>query len=123
MDISKNKNSTVSDTWDKEKAITRLGGEASLLQKLATLFLRDTPLQLAEIELGIRLQDYEQAFIPAHSLKGTSCNFCTFKLESYCQQAIEQLKAEDWIAADAIYQNMIEEYRKLEVEFQCFINS
>jgi HPt (histidine-containing phosphotransfer) domain-containing protein len=111
------------ETWDSERAVSRLGGEKSLLKTLATLFIRDTPKLLAEIERGIQQNNYQDAFIPAHSLKGTSGNFCTQSFELMCEKILKFLKEEDWGQAETQLEELILEYTALERSFENFIGS
>lgn len=107
--------------WDQERTIQRMGGHRALIEKLVTLFIRDTPEQLAEALKGIELQDYESSYIAMHSLKGTSSNFCTTHLEATCAKLLEALKHRDWPQALIIHQKLSEEYLILEMQFKDFI--
>lgn len=60
---------------DKALALERLGGDEELLQEVATLFLEEYPVLLAEIRRGIDSQDAIQLERAAHSLKGSVANF------------------------------------------------
>jgi HPt (histidine-containing phosphotransfer) domain-containing protein len=108
-------------TWDQSRTISRMGGSRALIEKLATLFLRDTPLQLEQALHGIEQQDYEMTYIPIHSLKGTSSNFCTRHLENLCAELLKTVKEGDWKQAQILHQNLADEYSKLETQFQAFI--
>ena len=60
---------------DKALALERLGGDEELLQEVATLFLEEYPVLLAEIRHGIDSHDAIQLERAAHSLKGSVANF------------------------------------------------
>lgn len=109
--------------WDPERTIARLGGQRALIEKLVTLFLRDTPKQLEQAILGIEKQDYETSQMAIHSLKGTSSNFCTTHVESSCADLLAALKKRDWQQAMIIHQKLMDEYYVLEIELKDFLQS
>jgi HPt (histidine-containing phosphotransfer) domain-containing protein len=113
--------SVLAPAWDEERTIQRMGGHRALIEKLATLFIRDTPEQLSQASKGIDLQDYESSYIAMHSLKGTSSNFCTTHLEATCAKLLEALKQRDWPLALMIHHELSKEYLILEEQFKKFI--
>ncbi|MEH6447316.1 MAG: Hpt domain-containing protein [Oleispira sp.] len=114
---------TVDVAWDENRTIERMGGSKPLIQKLVTLFLRDTPEQLKQALAGIELQDYEASYISMHSLKGTSSNFCTKYVESTCADLLVALKDRDWTQALIAHKKLADEYLTLELQFKTFLSS
>jgi HPt (histidine-containing phosphotransfer) domain-containing protein len=111
------------EAWNAGRAVSRLGGDKSLLQKLATLFIEEAPKLMAEIARGIQQEDYQAAFIPTHSLKGSSGNFCPRAFELICKAILKQLEQENWRQAEVELENLILEYTSLENSFRDFIES
>ena len=107
--------------WLQEKAVSRLGGDKTFVQKLARLFLQDSPGLMKEIEFGIKEQAYDAAFVPLHSLKGTCSNFCSSKLEDTCDRMLLQLKSNDWQQAEIEHEQLAEQYWKLDEELRYFV--
>lgn len=56
-------------------ALDRVGGDATLLQEVAQLFLEDYPNSLTAIEAALRSQDPKALERAAHTLKGAVANF------------------------------------------------
>jgi len=108
--------------WDEDRSIHRMGGEKALIKKIAALFLRDTPIQLAQALLGIEQKDYDLSYVPMHTLKGASSNFCTRRMEMICSDLILALKDRNWNLALVIHQALASEYYLLEEEMSEFLN-
>ena len=60
---------------DRELALTRVGGDAELLQEIAALFIEDYPGVLAEIRAAAARGDAKGLEHAAHGLKGSVANF------------------------------------------------
>jgi HPt (histidine-containing phosphotransfer) domain-containing protein len=114
---------TVDIAWDENKTIERMGGHKPLIEKLVTLFLRDTPEQLQQALAGIEAHDYEASYIPMHSLKGTSSNFCTKYVEPTCADLLVALKDRDWAQALIAHKKLTDEYLILELQFKTFLGT
>ncbi len=121
MSDSKNNGCYDPINWLPEKAVARLGGDKAFMQKLAVLFLQDSPALMEEIKFGIKEQAYDVAFVPLHSLKGTSSNFCSAKLEDACDRMQLQLKSGDWQQAEMEYEQLAEFYWKLDKDLESFV--
>ena len=113
--------SSVNFVWDEHKTIERMGGQKALIEKLVALFLRDAPNQIQQALKGIEQHDYDLSHIAAHSLKGTSSNFCTQRLEAICGDLLEALKQRDWQQSMKIHHELSEEYVKLKGQFEEFL--
>jgi len=68
--------------WDKEGALIRLGGNETLLQTLAGIFVRDAFQQISELKKAVDDGDCAEAAHLAHSIKGVSANLGGLKLQS-----------------------------------------
>ncbi|SRR5258707_1345864 len=60
---------------DRDLALTRVGGDATLLKEIATLFLEDYPVTLAELHDALGRGDAQTVERAAHGLKGSVANF------------------------------------------------
>lgn len=107
--------------WDETRTLSRLGNDQQLIEKLATLFLRDAPQQISQALQGIKEQDYDISHTAIHSLKGTSSSFCTVQLEALCSDLLDALKLRDWQAAEGIHAELARAYHFLEIEFELFL--
>jgi len=60
---------------DRDLALSRVGGDAELLQEIAALFIEDYPKVLAEIRAATARGDPKGLGQAAHGLKGAVANF------------------------------------------------
>ena len=60
---------------DRSVALSRLGGDETLLREVAAVFLEEYPELLAEIAGAVQTQDAGRLQHFAHSLKGAVANF------------------------------------------------
>jgi HPt (histidine-containing phosphotransfer) domain-containing protein len=75
--------------FDKEVALSRVGGDVELLKEIAVLFLDDYPKSLSELREAVKARDPKRVERSAHGLKGSVSNFgarlaveAAFQLES-----------------------------------------
>jgi HPt (histidine-containing phosphotransfer) domain-containing protein len=61
--------------FDKEVALSRVGGDTELLKEIAELFLDDYPKSLLELRQAIAAGDPKRVERSAHGLKGSVSNF------------------------------------------------
>ena len=61
--------------FDKEIALSRVGGDAELLKEIAVLFLDDYPKSLCELREAVQAGDAKRVERSAHGLKGSVSNF------------------------------------------------
>lgn len=61
--------------FDKEIALSRVGGDAELLKEIAVLFLDDYPKSLSELREAVAARDAKRVERTAHGLKGSVSNF------------------------------------------------
>src|SRR5262249_11726235 len=60
---------------DRAIALSRVGGDAELLQEMAQLFLEECPSQRESVRAAVRARDAKAVERSAHSLKGSVGNF------------------------------------------------
>jgi CheY-like chemotaxis protein len=60
--------------WDRDGALSRLGGREALLEKIVESFVSDAPIMISSLEEAIKTHNLEAAQLHAHSLKGSSAN-------------------------------------------------
>jgi two-component system sensor histidine kinase/response regulator len=84
--------------FDKEVALSRVGGDVELLKEIAVLFLDDYPKSLKELREAVAARDAKRVERTAHGLKGSVSNFgarpavdAAFQLETMgrAQQLVE----------------------------------
>ncbi len=63
------------EVFDKNVALSRVGGDAELLKEIAILFLDDYPKSLAELRAAVETGDARRLERSAHGLKGSVSNF------------------------------------------------
>ncbi|MBI3209481.1 MAG: Hpt domain-containing protein [Candidatus Solibacter usitatus] len=56
-------------------ALSRVGGDAELLQEMAQIFLEECPVQMEAVREAVRNRDAKALERSAHSLKGSVGNF------------------------------------------------
>jgi two-component system sensor histidine kinase/response regulator len=61
--------------FDKEVALSRVGGDLELLKEIAILFLDDYPKSLIELRAAVEARDAKRVERSAHGLKGSVSNF------------------------------------------------
>ena len=61
--------------FDKEVALSRVGGDVELLKEIAVLFLDDYPKSLKELREAVAARDAKRVERSAHGLKGSVSNF------------------------------------------------
>ena len=61
--------------FDKDLALSRVGGDDELLKDIALLFLEDYPQVLGELKTALAAGDAHKAERSAHSIKGSVANF------------------------------------------------
>lgn len=61
--------------FDRDVALSRVGGDAELLKEIAQLFLDDYPKSLTELREAVEARDAKRVERSAHGLKGSVSNF------------------------------------------------
>ena len=76
----KRERSSAGKSWDRKKALQFVGGDESLLQELAGLFLKRNALLLEKIDKAILNQDAAALHDAAHAYKGAVNHFSAAKV-------------------------------------------
>ena len=63
------------EVMDRQVALSRVGGDATLLKEIAGLFLQDYPKVLADLREAAARGDAQGVERTAHGLKGSVANF------------------------------------------------
>ena len=61
--------------FDRQLALSRVGGDSELLREIAAIFLTDYPRSLGEVRAAIAAGDGKRLGASAHALKGSVANF------------------------------------------------
>jgi signal transduction histidine kinase/sensor domain CHASE-containing protein/DNA-binding response OmpR family regulator len=109
---------TAATTFDRQSALERLDGDENLLRELVTLFLKDAPQHLTEVETALRAGDLERVARVAHTMKGAIGNFGTtdaydavVRLEGACLD-------KDAAAADGAMRTLVAQLARLETDLR-----
>ncbi len=65
----------IQQSFDREAALERVGGDVDLLKEIAGLFIEDEKNMVSAIESAISAQDSKLLERSAHTLKGCVANF------------------------------------------------
>lgn len=85
--------------YDKAAALARLEGDHELFDDLATLFLEESPKELAAIRLALDRHDAAALAASAHKLKGSVTQFCAQPLFESVKRLEGLARAGDLAAA------------------------
>jgi len=66
---------TPESAFDRQRALSRVGGDIQLLQEIAVLFIEECPRGFAEIQAAVECGDAAKLERAAHALKGSVANF------------------------------------------------
>ncbi len=94
---------------DYDDMVDRLGGE-ELIQMLALAFLEDNSFQT--LEKGMQEEDYDNAFLGAHTLKGVCANLGFTGLFRVSDKLTEELRGGRKPQNDALYEEVKAEYNR-----------
>ena len=61
--------------FDRDLALSRVGGDLELLKEIATLFIEDYPRVMHELRDAMAREDFKTIERTAHGLKGSVSNF------------------------------------------------
>ncbi len=102
--------------FDHRAMVERLGDDLELVTELIDLFLEESPMLLADVQLAVNCRDAKAVERSAHRLKGSAGNF---GMNKTCAAAlrIEVLgRKGDLTDVDAAYQSLHDELRQLQAE-------
>ena len=105
------------------KAIVKLeNGSKEFLKKIVSIYFRDTPNHIFEIQIGIQEKNPDKILHAAHSLKSTSANIGAMTLSDICQELESNARLK--MIDDAVSQldRIKSEYDVVVTALTCFIN-
>lgn len=88
-------------------------GDGEFLRELITIFLTDTPQQLAQLDEAIAKQDATLAVRAAHTIKGSSGNFGAEDFADLAKQIETEAKANNLAAAAALIPEFKNSFEKV----------
>ena len=100
--------------FDRDLALSRVGGDLELLQEIALLFLSDSERMAGEIGKSVQARDANALDRSAHTLKGCVLNFGAQRLYD-CSLALERMgRSGDLTDVDGVYRSLKSEIAQLE---------
>jgi two-component system sensor histidine kinase/response regulator len=105
-----------------DSALKRLGGDLSLLKKLAKLFLRDSTDLMVEIQQAMRRGDCKSVQHLAHKRKGSAGYFSAESVQRAALKLEMMGKSGDLIDADATWKELEEAMNRLKPELMTLSN-
>lgn len=94
---------------ETERTIQRFSGNAALYEKFLLKFPQDD--NFSKIKPALDQDNYEEAFIAAHTLKGVAGNLGMVRLFQACSDLVAMLRAKE-------YQNAKDSFVELETAYQ-----
>ena len=109
--------------FDREEFLERKMNNELLAKRVARVFVRDVPMQLAALSAALREADTERVRVTAHSLKGAAANMGGAGVRATAQQ-MEKLGAEgDVSAAERLLPELVSQAEKLSAAVEHFHGS
>ena len=119
----KNGSALCAPVFDRELALSRMGGDDELLREIAVLYLGDSDRMLQDIETAAAACDLSALGNAAHTFKGCVSNFGTGRLYD-AALALERIgKGGESSALQTALQTLEEESVQLERELRTLIRS
>jgi HPt (histidine-containing phosphotransfer) domain-containing protein len=109
--------------FNYERALARLGGDGSLFDEIAQLFLEDSPHLIAEARSGLAEGDIKLVERSAHSLQGLSANFEAEGLSRAANIVEQHCRCRDLQSAGACFAAMERELERLQHSLDAFRKS
>ncbi len=81
--------------WDQTAALKRINNKPERLVKLASLYIKDMPARLGELESLISNKDFSEVLHIAHTIKGVAGNLSALALQDLADQAEKAAKSEN----------------------------
>ena len=80
-----NSKNEISDAWNEEEVLGRIGGSTTLLKKLITIFLEDITTKIDELQIAFDTNNKEDIKLYAHTIKGAAGNLGAIKIQEITQ--------------------------------------
>ncbi len=81
--------------WDETEALSRMGGRKDLLLKILRSFLDNATKMINSLEIAITNQNFPDAHLHAHSIKGSAGNISAHKLQDLARIMELEAKAQN----------------------------
>jgi len=81
--------------WDKEDALSRLGGDEDILKQVVCVYVKETHKGLALLQEAVDAQDIDNILIYAHALKGSAATVSGTALVNIAEKIENSMKAGD----------------------------
>ena len=102
---------------DYVDAMDRFGDNAELYERLALKYLDDG--HLVALQAAMEAKDYSEGYSQAHALKGVAGNLGLLPLSRAVCAIVEPLRARDARDYGALYQAVLEEFRRADAFREC----
>jgi PAS domain S-box-containing protein len=102
--------------FDRAALLTRLEGDAELLDELIGLFLEDCPQRLTSVHDALARGDMEDLAQVAHTLKGAAGNLCAPLVQDAAKHLEAAARQGDVQAASDVFIRLEQEVTRLEAE-------
>ena len=99
----------------QEEVVEQLRGmdeDGTFLQKIINAFLEKSPTDIAQLKIGLELQDPEQIRIAAHSFKSSSYNLGAHLLAELCKQMEQAGRDRNLAEAAVLMDDIHREYER-----------
>ncbi|MEG2522638.1 MAG: Hpt domain-containing protein [Lachnospiraceae bacterium] len=96
---------------DYEEGIQRFAGKANLYEKYLVKFLEDT--NFYGLEQALKVKDYEQAYMYAHTLKGVAGNLSMNTFHQSLITFVDYLRHHNLEAIEEEFPNIQQQYQKI----------
>lgn len=100
--------------FDYEDFLDRIDGDVVLLKEVIEIFLKDTPVLMADLYSAIKSGDTEAVERAAHTLKGATANISAKRMQSLSQHIQLALKEDDVTGLESFIGHFKENFKKLD---------
>jgi HPt (histidine-containing phosphotransfer) domain-containing protein len=109
--------------WDKENALSRLGGDEGILKQIISIYLRETSKGFALLETAIEQKECENVHIYAHALKGSAANVSAYAFIKIAQKMETATRENDMSTMKEDFEDLKVELTKLETELSTYVQA
>ena len=100
-------------SMDLDRALSRLGGNAALLDRIRARFVADVPENLTKLRATLERRDEKELLFAAHRLRGQALTFEATPLIAEIERLEEAARRADWDAARGALGPVEEELERL----------
>lgn len=99
--------------FDADAVLDNLGGDAELLQQIATAYLQDYSESLANLCAALDSNDAERLYSVAHSIKGAASNFAAQRVVAAAMAMEKCCRHGDLKDAPALAERLMDAVKEL----------